>query len=225
MYRATVSQAEVSKAMANTLGVMYSPSRYYKSANNLHDYVMMHAVNSSWTMRLYDLSKIYSDARESIIQIINKTAKLGDKKGGQLVPETNPCLEIAIAALNYSLWQFDSWEKSSFYLDSRVTLYNENMISRMASDMVRDLKHLGVFKSGCIDQILQINTSSTGLITCNDTVGYDLYADVQNGIAAAYVSIDTFQEEYNKLAREVQSHHRMMFYKYPHDNSNDEYIR
>ena len=223
IYRATVSQAEISKAMVKSIAVRYAPSLYYKSANRLEDYVIMHITNASWTSRLYELSNMYNEPREDILKLMTKTVRIADRQKSEL--EQNACFSMTLETLSETLRQFVAWEKSSFFLDYSLTLYSENFISRMANDMARNLGNIENFTRRYIEQLQQINDSSRVLISCNVTDGYTFHRDVQNIISDVKASIATFQNQYQILARDVRTHDLMSSYKYPVDGTKEDYIR
>ena len=206
-----------------SLSVQFTLSPYYGRANRLEDYTIMHATNSSWTSRLYELSKMYSEPRGNILQIINKTDRLGDR--GTNEDEQSTCLSMALDTLNDTIWQFVSWEKASFYLDYSLTLYSENFLSRMANDIARNLGNIESFTSGYIEQLQQIKNSSMNLISCNVTEAYAIYDDVQNIISDANASIAAFRNEYDNLSKDFRSDVLMSSYDYPMDGTKEDYVR
>ena len=206
-----------------SIGVRHSPSPQYRSANRLEDYAIMHATNVSWTIRLYELSNMYSQHRRNIIEIIENVKK--DDNIQRRESQQNTCILTALGTLNDTLWKLISWEKASFYLNYESTLYSENLISRMANDIVRNLGNLENFSFGYGDQLQYINRSSVDLISCNTTEAYVLYEDVRNVILDAKTGMVEFQNEYESLARDVQTHSLMGSYRYPVDGTKDDYIR
>ena len=212
--------------MVKSTSVRYLPSLYYSSANRLEDYTLLHVVNNSWTTRLYELSNMYSEARVQIFKILAMVSNLTDAKmNDHFGRDQKICLSTAFDQLNYSLHEFDSWEKASFYLDYGVTLYSENFISRMAYDIVRNLKNIEPFTSGYMNQLQQIDVSSVSLLACNDTDIYSLYDDILTVISTVNESIAHFHDEYEILAREIQTNRMMSSYKPPLDGSSEEYVR
>ena len=212
--------------MVKSISVQYTPTLYYSSANRLEDYTLLHVVNGSWTTRLYELSKMYSETRAQIIKIITKVAKLTGAQGtGHTERDQNTCLSTTLDQLAYKLRQFESWEKSCFYLDYNITLYSQNFISRMAYDIVRNLKNREPFIFGYINQLQQIDVSSVSLMTSNDTDIYGLYDDIRTVISAVNESIAYFHEEYEILAGEIRTNRKMGSYNPPLDGSSEEYVR
>ena len=228
IYRATVSHADVSKAMLRAVPVRLVASSYSQSAsaNRLEDYFIMSNTNSSWAKRLYQLSKFYSDSRENIFAISTKTlVSSSEINQRNLEQPTKTCLFRSLDLLNGSILQFSEWERNTYYLNYSATLRYENFISRMTNDIVRGLGKLDGFVTGFIHHLQSIRVAADELSTCNETYWYTLSQDILNVTKQANHSISAYYNEFMLLSQDVKTNEQMMSYKIPVDETVGEYVR
>ena len=228
IYRATVSHADVSKALLRAVPVHLVASSYSQSAsaNRLEDYFIMSNTNRSWATRLYQLSKFYSDSRENIFAISTKTlvssSEINQRSHEQ---PTKTCLFRSLNLLNGSILQFSEWERNTYYLNYSATLRYENFISRMTNDIVRGLGKLDGFVSGFIHHLQSMRVAADELSTCNETYCYTLSQDILTVTKQANHSISAYFNEFMLLSQDVKTNEQMMSYKIPVDETVEEYVR
>ena len=181
--------------------------------------------NRSWPASLYQLSTLYKDSRKNIFDI---SAKLdifrNDMTWGDLTQPKTLCILTALDLINEAILEFTMWEKETFYLHHNFTLHYENFISHTANDMVRGLGKLDGFVSGFIHHLQRIEIAAKSS-TCNETRWDALQQEITNVVNHANGSIFAFYEEYNLILQIVKSNQQIRSYRFPDDDSSEEYVR
>ena len=225
VYVATVSHAEVSKAMLNALSGHQKLRSYSRSANRLEDYVIMYHTNESWATSLYQLSNLYKDSRKNILDISAKLEVfIGEINGDDLHRSEQLCLLMALDMINNIMLEFSAWEKNTFYLNHSYPLHYENFISHIANDMVRGLGKLDGFVSGFIHYLRLIGIASEMLSRCNQTNSGDPSSEIQDVIEQENNSIAAFYEEYKRLSQIVYTNQQIMSYRLNMDDSSVKWV-
>ena len=226
VYRATVSHAAVSKAMLTGITTGAGVTPYVESANRLQDYVVMYKTNRSWAGSLYRLSSFYCDSRMAISDIsTNATVFRSELVQRNIDQLQDKCPLVALDVINETISQFTVWERDTYFLKNDITLRYENLISRMANDIVRKLGKLEEFVSGFNYHLQKIQIAADNLAKCNKTTwnsfAYDLHAIVNQ----ANESISSYHGEYRRLANDVKANQQIKSYKITGNDGSEENIR
>ena len=225
VYRSTISQAVLSKAMLKAFYGMDIASPYSRSANRLDDYVIMYTTNTSWASTLYRLSIMYRNSRDNILDIATNVEMFrAERIRANLEQSTKLCIETVLCSITNITSQFVAWEKSTFYLNISSTLYSENFISHMANDMVRGLEQLDNFASGLMRH-LELIRIAAGRLPCNDTSLITFLKEIEIVTNQANDSFCGYYEEYKLFSHTVKTHQRIKSYQVPVEDSLPEYIR
>ena len=226
IYRSTVTQAGVSKAMLRAVSLDYCASQLSESANRLEDYVIMHTINTSWATTLYRLSTVYRVSREKVLDSVTKVDILRDEiHRGNFKQPTKLCILTFLDSITDATSQFVVWEISTYYLNTSSLQNAENFITHMANDIVRDLRKLEDFVSGFRSHLQLMRTAAEKSSGCNETSLNPFLGELHDLIKQANGSISTYEYEYKLFSQIVQGNQRMMAYQFPTEDSPDECIR
>ena len=225
-YRSTISQAGVSKAMLNAWSVHEFSNPYAERANRLDDYVIMYKTNTSWGDTLYRLSVMYRDSREIVLGVARGVEICrGDMNRNNLRQSMKPCIWTFLDSITDITSQFPVWEKNIFYIHKGSTLYSHNLITYMASDIIRESGNVDNFVSEFMRHLHLIRIAAESSSTCNETRLINLFRAIQDMTKEANDSICDFYDEYKLFSPIVKTHPGIKSYQITFDDSTPEYIR